>query len=103
MVVRQAHNYRADVPIKAGTTTVVNVFTIPTVEIDYYTLQFGDAVDAKSDETGGSPDKVTRNDARIVVDKLCIIPPFDSNVGVLGGMDEECDGPSKGRQASLQG
>ena len=62
MVVKQAHNYRADVPIKAGATTIVDVYTIPTVEIDYYTLQFGDAVDAKSDETGGAPDKVSRND-----------------------------------------
>ena len=85
MVVKQAHNYRADVPIKAGATTIVDVYTIPTVEIDYYTLQFGDAVDAKSDETGGAPDKVSRNDARIVVDKLCIIPPFSSNAGVLDG------------------
>ena len=84
-VVTQDHNYRADVPIKAGTTTVVDVYTIPTVEIDYYTLQFGDAVDAKSDETGGLPDEVTRDDARIVIDRLCIIPPFDSTAGVLEG------------------
>ena len=85
MVVKQAHNYRADVPIKAGTATVVNTSSIPTVEIDYYTLQFGDAVDAKLDETGGAPDKVTRDDAMIVVDKLYIIPPFDPNAGVLEG------------------
>ena len=53
--------------------------------MEYYTLQFGDAVDAKSDDTGGAPDKVTRDDATIVGDKLFIIPPFDSNAGVLEG------------------
>ena len=84
-VVRQAHTYRADVPVKAGPATIVNTYTIPTLEIEYYTLQFGDAVDAKSTETGGAPDKVTRDDATIVVDKLYIIPPFDSNVGALEG------------------
>ena len=84
-LVRQAHNYRADVPIKAGAATVVNTYPIPTMEIEHYTLQFGDAVDAKSEETGGAPDKVTRDDATIVGDKLFIIPPFDSNAGVLEG------------------
>ena len=84
-VVRQAHNYKADVPIKAGPATVVNTYIIPTLELDYYTLQFGDAVDAKSNSTGGAPDKVTREDAMIVGDRLFIIPPFDSNAGVLEG------------------
>ena len=36
-------------------------------------------------DTGGAPDKVTRDDATIVGDKLFIIPPFDSNAGVLEG------------------
>ena len=84
-IVRQSHNYRADVPIKASPATIVNTHIIPTMEIEYYTLEFGDAVDAKSDTTGGATDKVTRDDAMIVGDKLFIIPPFDSNAGVLEG------------------
>ena len=84
-IVRQSHNYRADVPIKASPATIVNTYIIPTMEIEYYTLQFGDAVDAKSDTTGGAIDKVTRDDAMIVGDRLFIIPPFDSNAGVLEG------------------
>ena len=32
-LVRQAHNYRADVPIKAGPATVVNTYIIPTIGI----------------------------------------------------------------------
>ena len=54
-LVRQAHNYRADVPIKAGPATVVT----------------------------------------IIGDKLFIIPPFDSNAGVLEV--EERGGSSQGR------
>ena len=81
---RQSHNYRADVPIKAATATIVNTYIIPTMEVEYYTLQFGDAVDAKSETTGGATDKVVRDDAMIVEDKLFIIPPLD-NAGVLEG------------------
>ena len=55
------------------------------MEMEYYTLQFGHAVDSKSEDTGGAPDKVTRDDATIIGDKLFIIPPFDSNAGVLEG------------------
>ena len=84
-LVKQAHNCRADVPIKAGSATIVNTYTIPTMEIEYYTLQFGDAVEARSEDTGGAPDKVTRDDVVIIGDKLIIIPPFDSNAGVLEG------------------
>ena len=72
-------------PIKAGPPTIVNTYSIPTMEIEYYTLQFGDAVDAKSEDAGGLPDKVMRDEATIVGDKLFIIPPFDSNAGVLEG------------------
>ena len=93
-LVRQAHNYRADVPIKAGPATVVNTYPIPTMEIEYYTLQFGDAVGAKSEDTGGAPDKVTRDDATIIGEKLFIIPPFDSNAGVLEGWLKKRGGSS---------
>ena len=59
-LVSLAHNYRAEVPIQASQVEIVTKNTIPTVEINYYTLQFGDAVDAKSEDTGGMKDKVTQ-------------------------------------------
>ena len=39
-LVRQAHNYRADVPIKATSVDILQTNPIPTVEIEYYTVQF---------------------------------------------------------------
>ena len=39
----QAHNYRADVPIKATSVTVVQTNPIPTMEIEY-TIQFGEGL-----------------------------------------------------------
>ena len=77
-LVNLAHNYPR-CAYSGVTREIVTKNTIPT-EINYYTLQFGDAVDAKSEETGGVKDKVTRNDAYIVGDKLIMIPPFDTNM-----------------------
>ena len=55
------------------------------MEVEYCTIQFGDAVDAKTEDTGGVPDKVTRDDVALIGDRLIIIPPFDSNAKVLEG------------------
>ena len=67
-LVKQGHNYRADVPIKAGPATVVNTYPTPTMEIEYYTLQFGDAVDARAEDTGGAVDKVMEGWMKNVAD-----------------------------------
>ena len=65
-----AHKYRSDVPIKASEAVINNEASVPTLKIDYHTLNFGEATDSKSSEE-------TRADAWTVGNHMTIIPPCD--------------------------
>ena len=65
-----AHKYRSDVTIKASEAVISNEAIVPTLKIDYYTLNFREATDSKSSE-----EIIKRAGAWTVGNYFTIIPP----------------------------